>query len=117
MLFNKKKWLFKRKLCDSIGKSKDLWKALKSLGLPNKTSSCKVSDLKINKTVKLDDNSVLERFKNYYSTLAEILVNMLPKAPNKYPSNTAVKYYEDMIQGSHSNLESVSAKLFIAILK
>ena len=117
MLFNKKKWLFKRKLCDSIGKSKDLWKALKSLGLPNKTSSCKVSDLKINNTVEHDANSVLERFKNYYSTLAEILVNMLPKAPNKYPSNTAVKYYEDMIQGSHSNLESVSAKLFITILK
>ena len=117
MLFNKKKWLFKRKLSDSIGKSKDLWKALKSLGLPNKTSSCKVSDLKINKTVKHDDNSVLERFKNYYSTLTEILVNMLPKAPNKYPINTAVKYYEDMIQGSHSNLQSISAKLIITILK
>ena len=117
MFFNKKKWPFKRKLSDSIGKSKDLRKALKSLGLPNKTSSCKVSDLKINKTVKHDDNSVLERFKNYYSTCTEILVNMLPKAPNKYSINTVVKYYEDMIQGSHSNLESVSAKLIITILK
>ena len=117
MFFSKKKWLFKRKLSDSIGKSKDLWKALKSLGLPNKTSSCKVSDLKVNNTVEHDANSVLERFKNYYSTLAEILINMLPKAPYKYSINTAVKYYEDMIQDSHSNLESVSTNLIITILK
>ena len=42
---------------------------------------------------------------------------MLPKAPYKYSINTAVKYYEDMIQDSHSNLESVSTNLIITILK
>ena len=117
MFFNKKKWLFKRKLSDYIGKSKDLWKALKSLGLPNKISSYKVSDLKINNTVEHDANSVLERFKNYYSTLAEILINTPPKALNKYSIDTVVKYYEDMIQGSHYNLGSVSTNLIITILK
>ena len=72
-------------------KPKYLWKALKSLGLPNKISSCEVSALKINNTVE-HINSILEGFKNYYSTLAENLVNMLPKAPNKYSINTDVKY-------------------------
>ena len=60
-------------------KPEDLWKALKSLGLPNKISSCEVSALKINNTVEHNANSVLEAFKNYYSTLAENLINMLPK--------------------------------------
>ena len=73
--------------------------------MPNKISSCEVSALKINNTVEHDTNSILERFKNYYSILAENLVNMLPKAPNKYSINTAIKYsikyYEHMIQGSH----------------
>ena len=54
----------KKKLSESIGKPKDLWKALKSLGLPNKISSCEVNALKINNTVEYDANSALEGFKN-----------------------------------------------------
>ena len=75
MTFDKKRLFFEKKikLTESIGKPKDLWKALKSLGLPNKISSCEVSALKINNTVEHDANSVLESFKNYYSTLAENL--------------------------------------------
>ena len=107
---------WKKKLSESIGKSKDLWKALKSLGLPNKISSSEVSALKINNTVEHDANSILEGFKSYYSTLAENLVNMLPKAPNKYCIN-AVKYYEHIIQGSYFNLVSVSEKSVLTILQ
>ena len=59
-----------KKLSESIGKPKDLWKALKSLGLPNKISSCEVSALKINNTAEHDANSVFA-FENYYSLLAE----------------------------------------------
>ena len=77
MIFDKKRSFFEKKLSESIGKPKDLWKAPKSLGLPNKISSCEVSVLKINNTVE-HTNSILEGFKNYYSTLAENLVNMLP---------------------------------------
>ena len=53
--------------------------------------------LKIYNTVEHDANSALERFKNYYSTLAENLANMLSKSPNKYSINTVVKYYHHMI--------------------
>ena len=85
MIFNKKRSYFEKKLSESIGKPKDLWKALKSLGLPNKISSCEVSALKINNAVEHDANSVLLGFKDYYSTtFAENFVNMLPKALNKY---------------------------------
>ena len=39
MIFNKKRAYFQNKSTESIGKPKDLWKALGSLGLPNKVSS------------------------------------------------------------------------------
>ena len=66
----KRDCFFENKLSESIGKPKDLWKALKSLGLPNKISSCEVSALKINNTAEHDANSVFA-FENYYSLLAE----------------------------------------------
>ena len=65
-IINKKRAFLENKLTESIGKPKDLWKALRSLGLPSKTSSCEVNALKINSKVKLDFNSVLEGFRNYY---------------------------------------------------
>ena len=117
MIFDKNRLFFEKKLTESIGKPKDLWKALKSLRLPNKTSSCEVSALQINNTVEHDANLILEGFKNYYSTLAVKLVNMLPKTLNKYSINTVIKYYEHMIQGSHFNLASVSKNPILTILK
>ena len=104
-------------MTESICKPKDLWKTLKSLGLPNKVSSCEVKFLKNNNTVKHDVNSVLEGFKSYYSALVENLVKLLPKPPNKYSIKTVIKYYEHMIQGDYFNLASVSESSFLTILK
>ena len=84
MIFSKKKDYFKNKLNECIGKSKELWKALKFLGLPNKTSSCEVKARKVNKTVQHDTNLVLSGFKDYYSNLAGNLLKKLPKRPNKF---------------------------------
>ena len=57
MIINKKRVFLKNKLTQSIGKPKDLWKALRSLGLPSKTSSCEVNALKMNSKVEHDFNS------------------------------------------------------------
>ena len=98
---------FKWKLTESIVKPKDLWKALKYLGikLPNKISACSVSALRINNPVKHDGNSVLEEiFKNYYSALGDNLAknsHLFPLALLAF-----IKYYEDMIQGNQFNLVS-----------
>ena len=54
----------------------------KSLGSPNKVSSCEVSALKVNKTVQHDTNLVLDRFKDYYSNLAGKRLKKLPKPLN-----------------------------------
>ena len=65
MIFNKKRSFFEKKLSESISKPKNLWKALKSLGLTSKDSSCEVRALKVNNAVEHDANSVLEGFKSY----------------------------------------------------
>ena len=88
MIFNKKRVFFENKSTKYIDKPIDLWKVLKSLGLPNKVSSCEVKALKINNTVEHDVNSVLEGFKSYYSTMADNFVKLLPKPSNKYSINT-----------------------------
>ena len=117
MIIIKKRVFHENKLTESIGKPKDLWKALRSLGLPSKTSSCEVNALKINSKVEHDFSSVLEGYRNYYSTLAKNLVKMLPKPTNKYSINSVIKYYEHMILGDYFHLASVSENSFLTNLK
>ena len=50
----KKTTLRKRKFCDAVSKSKELWKALASLGLPNKSGKCKVVAQANNQTYQYD---------------------------------------------------------------
>ena len=46
--------LIENKLKECIGKPKDFWKAIKSLGLPNKSGGCIVGALAENQIVKHD---------------------------------------------------------------
>ena len=117
MIINKNRAFLENKLTESIGKPKDLWRALRSIGLPSKTSSCEVNALKINDKVEHDFNSALEGFRNYYSILSENLVKMLPKPTNKYSINSIIKYYEHMILGDYFHLASVSENSILTILK
>ena len=85
MIINKKREFFENKLIESIGILKRPWTFLRSLGLPSKTSSCKVSSLRIKNTVEHDVNSVLEGLRNYHSTLLENLVKTRPNHPINTP--------------------------------
>ena len=116
MIINKKRAFLENKLTESIGKPKDLWKALRSLGLPSKTSSCEVNALKINNKVEHDFNSVLG-FKNYYSTLAENLVKMLRKPTNKYSINSKeIIIYAHRVYSLLLKLEKKQSIIFLLSL-
>ena len=58
----KKKKFFENRLNDSIGKPKELWKALKSLGLPSKTSVCGATALKVKNAMIFEIKSTLDFF-------------------------------------------------------
>ena len=77
LLLYKKKMFFENRLNDSIGKPKELWKALKSLGLPSKTSVCGTTAFKVNNTTSFETKSTLGILKNDYSTLADNLLKKI----------------------------------------
>ena len=73
----KKKEFFENKLKECMGKPKDLWKAIKSLGLPNKSGRCIVGALVENQIVKNETKSILKTSKSFYSNLAGNLYNFV----------------------------------------
>ena len=110
MISNKKKDYFENK-------PKELWKTLKSLGLPDKISSCEVSVLKVNKTVQHDKNLVFSRFKYYASNRAGHLLKKLHKSPNKFTLNTVFQNDKGIIQSDSFNLATVSENTLLTISK
>ena len=93
----KKKTFFENKLNDSTGKPKELWKALKSPGLPSATSVCGTTAVKVKNTMSFETKSSLDVFKNYYSTLADNLLKKLPNPP-RHTYNSALQYYRYFIR-------------------
>ena len=116
-IFNKKRDYFENKLNECIGKRKELWKALKFLGLPNKISSCEVSALQVNKTVQHDKSLVLGGFKDYYSNLPGNLLKKLLKPPNRFTLNIVFQHYKSIIQSDSFNLANVSESTILTISK
>ena len=74
--------------------SKSLWKTLKSLGLPNKASQGSSNiGLNIDGEVCFDKLKVAEKFNSFYTSVAEKLVNKLPKISNKFGDNFVFNFY------------------------
>ena len=97
LIKTKKNQFYKTKLKENIGKPKELWKALKSLGLPSKKSSsfniCPEKDNKIH----FDDKTNSNTFKEFYCNLASDLVNKLPPPSRKFGMNSVRNYYKHIL--------------------
>ena len=110
---------YKQKLTENIGKPKELWKCLKSLGLSkNKTALTNIC-LKSNDNVtNFDDKKNANIFKNFYSTLAEDLLRNLPPPSLKFGLPSVRQYYENILNLPNSKFKfaSVSEETFLKIL-
>ena len=96
-LINKKKKIFVvGKLNENIGKPKELWKSLKSLGLPSKKTTPSSICLENNETLSFDSKTNAEIFKDFYSNLAGDLLKKLPSPTNKFGIEAVKKYYKNM---------------------
>ena len=95
-LVNKKKQeFFEIKLRDNIGKPKELWQTIKSLGLPNKRSSIKKICLKdVKGELKFEPKDNANIFKSFFSNLATDLVSKLTVAPNVFSDLSTEAFYE-----------------------
>jgi len=75
LIKDKKNQFYKLKLKENIGKPKELWKALKSLGLPSKKGSISKICLQKNDKISFDDKTNSNTFKEFYCNLANDLLN------------------------------------------
>ena len=78
LIKRKKQNFITKKLNDNIAKPKELWKTLKSLGLPSKKDSQSKICLNTNGTVSFDAKKNAETFKTFFEGLTTELVNKLP---------------------------------------
>ena len=118
MIKDKKKNFFTGKLNENIGKPKELWKSLKSLGLPSKKSSCSTICLEKDRILSFDPKANAEIFKDFYSNLANDLVKKLPNPPNKYGKDVVKKYYENLnLVGKSFSFEPVAHTSVLKLLQ
>ena len=106
VISKKKKSCFQEKLEKNANNSKELWKALKSLGM----KSGRVYLSKIALKIDGEPTKNANIFKDFYSGLAGTLVKKLPVAPNKFNNNSTKQYYMN-IEKKYHNLELCNATL------
>ena len=99
LIKKKKKACVVGKLNENIGKPKELWKSLKSLGPPSKQDKPSKICLKKDGEHCFDDKINSDIFKNFFSTLAKELVNRLPNPPGKFGTESVKKYYKHLNLG------------------
>ena len=89
LIKTKKKTLFEEKLKANVRKPKELWKALKSLGLPSKKTASTNICLKDKTEVTFDSSSNLVK----QIILSSNLVKQLPPLKNRFDLKSIEKYY------------------------
>ena len=65
------------------------------MGLPSKTKSDSKINLNIDEKINSKPADIADHLNDFYSTLAEKLVEKLPNAPNKFGDNETANYYEN----------------------
>ena len=116
-LLQKKQEFFKEKLSETIGKSKELWESLKSLGIPNKTVISNFNAIEQDNTLIYDTRSISKIFKNYFSNLAESLLIKLPKPPDKYNLKSVIQCYSNFAITAEFFLVSTTEKQVLKIMQ
>ena len=95
----KKKNFVVDKLNQNIGKPKELWKSLKSLGLPSKQKSSSFLSLEKDGNLFFDPKTNTEIFKDFFVNLVDNLVKKLPSPPYKFGKETSKMYYQQLNLG------------------
>ena len=120
MIKDKKKNFVIRKLNDNIGKPKELWKSLKSLGLPSKESSSAMICLEKDGILSFDPKTNAEIFKDFYSNLANNLVKKLPTPPpqiNMEKQQSIITTKKLNLRGKNFSFVPVAPTTILKLLK
>ena len=118
LIKKKKRNYVEYKLNENLKKPKQLWKSLKSLGLPSKKSAQSKICLEKNGKTTFNSKENAEIFKTFYENLSTDLVNKLPKSTNKFGMDSVRKYYNGLgIQSESFKFEPASETMVNLILE
>ena len=119
LIKQKKSHFYKEKLKENIGKPKELWKALKSLGLPSKKGTISNICLKKDDKICFDDKTNANTFKEFFCNLASDLVAKLPPPSKRFGLDTVRSYYQDILGllPSKFKFSNVTEDLVLQLLK
>ena len=84
------------KLEDNVGKPKELWKTLKSLGLSATSKTLSKICLGKDKDLSFDPKTNAETFKDFFAGLSQNLVDQLPAPINKFGMESVKGYYQHL---------------------
>ena len=82
---------------ENIGKPKELWKALTSLGLPSKKGIISNIFLKKDDKICFNDKTNASTFQEFFCNLASDLVAKLPPPSKRFGLHTVFSYYQDIL--------------------
>ena len=94
-IFLRKRKFYETNLRQKINKPKELWKTLKSMGLPSKVVTASSICLKDKNEKVFNATKNYCIFKNYFSSLARNLVSKLPLLPNIFTECKIASYYDN----------------------
>ena len=119
LINNKKRNFYENKIRENTGKPKELWKTLKSMGLDNtKASSVNFCLKDDEQTLCFDTKSKIKVFKNFFSGLADELLQKLPCPSNRFGMDSVFAYYQSKGIGfSFFKLLSVSEEYVLKLLQ
>ena len=112
----KKKAFYEQKLSETIGKPKELWESLKSLGMPKRTVISNFNAIEENDTLTYDTRSISKIFKNFFSNLAKSLLIKLPNPPDKYNLQSVLRYYSSFTISDYFCLSNTSEEKVLKIM-
>ena len=118
LIKKKKKEFVTGQLEQNIGKPKDLWKTLKSMGLSAKSSSDTKICLKDGEELSFDSKTNANTFCSFYSNLAGDLLKKLPTPPKKFGLDTVKLYYQNRnIDNLNFTLNYTTEEIVLKILQ
>ena len=92
LIRKKKREFYETNLKQKINKPKELWKTLKSMGLPFKGVTASNICLKDKNEIVFRTTEICSIFKNSFSSLAHNLVSMLLLSPNIFTESKIASY-------------------------
>ena len=116
LIASKKQAFFEEKLSETIGKPKELWESLKSLGMPKRTVISNFNAIEENDTLTYDTRSISKIFKNFFSNLAKSLLIKLPNPPDKYNLQSVLRYYSSFTISDYFCLSNTSEEKVLKIM-